>query len=150
MLKEFYRQWNVFLNLSVQLNHLMNRFRIILLPAIFLLLCRSGITQEPGAIDSLKRAVAKAITPAEKVYWYDNLSRTMMNVSPPAADSIGRELILYAEETRDRQLMYRAYMSNGLRCSYFRGQKAYSKKSIEYYEKALVLARQNRMEKEIG
>ena len=121
---------------------------------IFLFLCaligRQVIAQDPAALDSMKMALAKAVTPAEKVYWYDNLSRTMMNVSPPAADSVGRELILYAEETRDRVLMIKAYMSNGLRCSYFRGQKNYSTRSIGFYEKALAIARQNKMEKRTG
>lgn len=110
----------------------------------------STYAQDPAAIDSMKAALQKAGTPAEKVYWYDNLSRTMMNVSPPSADSMGQQLILFAEESRDRSLMVKAYMSNGLRCGYFRGQRNYTQRSIEYYEKALSIAKQNKMEKEIG
>lgn len=110
----------------------------------------SACAQESAAVDSIKAALQKATTPAEKVYWYDNLSRTMMNVSPPAADSIGQQLILFAEENRDRSLMVKAYMSNGLRCSYFRGQRNYTQRSIEYYEKALSIAKENKMEKETG
>ena len=41
-------------------------------------------------------------------------------------------------------------MSNGLRCSYFAGQKDYTNRSIEFYNKALDIARQNKMEKEVG
>ncbi|MEO7923693.1 MAG: tetratricopeptide repeat protein [Chitinophagaceae bacterium] len=129
---------------------MISHLRKIFLLFFFSLIGRQAFTQDPAALDSMKTALAKATTPAEKVYWYDNLSRTMMNVSPPAADSMGQELILYAEETRDRVLMIKAYMSNGLRCSYFKGQKNYTKKSIEFYEKALAIARQNRMEKRTG
>jgi len=110
----------------------------------------SSYAQEMSAIDSLKTSLQKASTPAEKVYWYDNLSRTMMNVNPRASDSIGQQLILFAEENRDRSLMVKAYMSNGLRCSYFRGQRNYTQRSIEYYEKALSIAKENKMEKDIG
>ena len=108
------------------------------------------VAQQPEAIDSLKIALAEAKTPDEKGYWYDNLSRTMMNVNPKAADSLGEQFILFAEESRDRKLMFDAYMSNGLRCSYFRGQKAFIERSIGYYEKALGIARQNKMEKRTG
>ncbi len=108
------------------------------------------VAQQPAAIDSLKKGLAEATTPAEKIYWYDNLSRTMMNVSPKAADSLGEQMILFAEENRDRKLMIAAYMSNGLRCSYFRGQKSFTERSIGYYEKALAIAKQNRLEKETG
>ena len=110
----------------------------------------SACAQESAAVDSIKAALQKATTPAEKVYWYDNLSRTMMNVNPKAADSLGEQFILFAEESRDRKLMFDAYMSNGLRCSYFRGQKAFIERSIGYYEKALGIARQNKMEKRTG
>lgn len=108
------------------------------------------VAQQPEAIDSLKIALAEAKTPDEKGYWYDNLSRTMMNVNPKAADSLGEQFILFAEESRNRKLMFDAYMSNGLRCSYFRGQKAYIERSIVYYEKALLIAEQNNMEKRSG
>jgi tetratricopeptide (TPR) repeat protein len=106
--------------------------------------------QQPATIDSLKRALGNASTAAEKVYWFDNLSRTLMNVNPAASDSVGKELILFAEQSRDRELMFKAYMSNGLRCSYFRGQKAYNARSIEFYEKALAIARQNKLEEKTG
>jgi tetratricopeptide (TPR) repeat protein len=98
----------------------------------------------------MKSSLAKAKTPEEKVYWLDNISRTAMNVKPELADEYGRQLITFAEETRDRKLMVKAYMSNGLRCSYFAGQKDYTTRSIEFYNKALEIARQNKMEEETG
>jgi len=107
-------------------------------------------SQQAAALDSMKISFAKAKTPEEKVFWLDNLSRTAMNVDLPQAESYGKQLISFAEETRDRKLMIKAYMSNGLRCSYFAGQKDYTNRSIDFYNKALEIARQNKMEEEIG
>jgi len=107
-------------------------------------------SQETAALDSMRSSFAKAKTPEEKVYWLDNISRTAMNVKPELADEYGRQLITFAEETRDRKLIIKAYMSNGLRCSYFVGQKDYTTRSIEFYNKALDIARQNKMEEETG
>lgn len=117
---------------------------------VFLLLFFTAGAQQPGAVDSLQKALAAATNPPDKLYCYDNLSRTMMNVNPRKADSLGEQMILYAEENRDRKGMIYAYMSNGVRCGYFRGQKAYSEKSLAYFEKALTIAKQNRLEKETG
>lgn len=101
-------------------------------------------------MDSLKKKYAKAVTAYDKVALLDELSRVMMNVNPKEADEMGKKLIAEAEESRDRKLMFRAYISNGIRCSYFATQKAYSERAIEFYNKALELARQNRMEKKVG
>src|SRR4030095_17158973 len=106
--------------------------------------------QQAAALDSMRSALAKAKTPEEKVYWLDNISRTAMNVKLELAEEYGSQLITFAEETRDRKLMIKAYMSNGLRCSYFAGQKDYTTRSIEFYNKALEIARQNKMEEETG
>ncbi|HEX6170228.1 MAG TPA: hypothetical protein VFZ33_11060 [Chitinophagaceae bacterium] len=106
--------------------------------------------QQAAALDSMKSTLAKAKTPEERVFWLDNLSRTAMNVNLAQADEYGKQLISYAEETRDRKLMIKAYMSNGLRCSYLIGQKDYTTRSIEFYNKALEIARQNKMEDEVG
>ncbi len=107
-------------------------------------------SQQAAALDSSKAQLAKATTPEEKVFWLDNISRTAMNVSLPQAEEYGKQLITFAEETRDRKLMVKAYVSNGVRCSYFSGQKDYTSRSIEYYNKAFEIARQNKMEDEIG
>ena len=106
--------------------------------------------QQAAALDSIKSSLAKAKTPEEKVFWLDLLARTAMSVDPVQADAYGKQLITFAEETRDRKLMVKAYMSNGTRCGYFVGQKEYTNRSIEYYNKALEIARQNKMEEETG
>jgi len=125
----------------------MKIYRTILLLTISLLITNATFSQEAAAVDSLKKAVEKATTPKEKVNWLDELSRVLMNVNQKEADEYGSKLIAVAEESRDRELMFKAYLSNGTRCSYFAQQKAYSQRAIEYYNKALELARQNRMEK---
>ncbi len=112
--------------------------------------CLAIHAQEAAAVDSIKNALSKATTAEEKVIWLDELSRVMMNVNPKEGDEYGNKLIAVAEESRDRKLMFKAYLSNGLRCSYFAHQKAYSQKAIEFYNKALELARHNRMEEEVG
>lgn len=117
---------------------------------LFFLLPVSLPGQQPAAVDSLRKALQSAQTPEEKGYWFDNLSRTLMNVNPAASDSVGEQFILFAEESRNRKLMFDAYMSNGLRCSYFRGQRAFLDRSIAYYEKALAIARESKMEKRTG
>ena len=106
--------------------------------------------QQAAALDSIKSSLAKAKTPEEKVFLLDVLARTAMSVDPAQADSYGKQLITFAEETRDRKLMVKAYMSNGTRCGYFAGQKEYTNRSIEYFNKALEIARQNKMEEETG
>ena len=118
-------------------------FCILFLPIV-------AMSQQAAAVDSIKKSLAGAKTPEEKVFWLDNLSRTFMNVNLSQADEYGKQLISVAEDSRDRKLMIRAYMSNGIRCSYFAGQKDYTLRSIEFYNKALDIARQNKMEKEIG
>jgi tetratricopeptide (TPR) repeat protein len=108
------------------------------------------VAQEAAAVDSLKKSYTKAVTAQEKVSILDELSRVLMNVNPKEADEYGQKLIAEAEESRDRKLMFRAYLKNGERCSYMANQKSYSAKAIEYYNKALELARQNRLQEEEG
>ncbi len=106
--------------------------------------------QNPAAVDSLKARMEAAKTPEEKAYLLDNLSRTMMNVDKQKAEEYGKQLIALAEESRDRNLMIDAYVSNGVRCSYFAGQRDFINRSIEYYNKALDIAQQNKLEDKIG
>ena len=106
--------------------------------------------QQAAVVDSIKRELAKAPTAREKIYWLDNLSRTLMNVNQAEAEKYGNEQITIAEESRDRDLMVAAYMSNGLRCSYLVSQKTYANRSLDYYNTALTIARQNKLEEKIG
>jgi tetratricopeptide (TPR) repeat protein len=127
--------------------HLLRR----LLPVIFILFVSlSARSQEAAAVDSIRTALAKAVTLEEKFPLMEELSRVLMNVNPKQSDDMGSQLITLAEESRDRKFMFKAYLSNGDRCTYMASQKAYSDKAIEFFEKALALAKQNRMTEETG
>jgi len=117
---------------------------------IGLAFCAAGMSQQAAVIDSLKKVLATAKTAEEKIDILDMLSRSLMNVNPKEADEYGKQLITMAEETRNRQLMVKAYMSNGTRCGYFAGMQDYTSRAIDYCNKALAIARENKMDKEIG
>lgn len=106
--------------------------------------------QQAAAVDSIKKGLAAARTVEDKIYWLDILSKTLMNVNLAESEKYGEQLIEIAEESRNRKLMIRAYLSNGTRCSYFSTQKEYINRAIDYYNKALDIARQNRMDQEVG
>lgn len=110
----------------------------------------ASIAQQAAAVDSMKKTLTAAKTTEEKVVALDQLSRTLMNVNPREADEYGKQLITVAEESRDRNLMIKAYMSNGTRCSYFTGLKDYADRSVDYYSKALAIAKQNRLDDDAG
>lgn len=123
----------------------MRMLKFVLLFCLLGTLFTTGHTQDLKAVESLKKKLAAAKTPADKVYFMDNLSRILMNVDLQQAEELGKQIILVAEESRDRELMVKAYMSNGQRCSYFGGRGDYTERSIQYYEKALDIARQNKL-----
>jgi tetratricopeptide (TPR) repeat protein len=121
-------------------------FFVLILHFIF----QYAYTQQAAAIDSIRTALAAAKTTEDKAYWLDNLSRTLMNVNLAEADKYGEQFITLAEESRDRELMVRAYQSNGTRCMYMATQKKFADRSVDYYNKALSIARQNKIEEKIG
>ena len=128
----------------------MNNIRRVWLLLSFVFAFLDCYQQDAAAVDSIKSEFAKAKTTEEKCYWLDNLSRTMMSVDLRQADEYGNQLISLAEESRDRRLMIDAYISNGVRCSYFGSQREFIKRSIEYYNKALDIARLNKIEDKVG
>src|SRR5262245_11162030 len=117
---------------------------------IVLSCCVAGMAQQAAAVDSMKKSLAAAKTIEERIDVLDALSRTLMNVNPQQADEYGKQLITVAEESRNRKLMIKAYMSNGTRCGYFSGMQDYTNQSIGYYTKALAIARENKMDEETG
>jgi tetratricopeptide (TPR) repeat protein len=106
--------------------------------------------QEAAFVDSVKAELAKVTSAEDKVRLLDELSKAMMNISPQQADEYGQKLIVVAEESRDRKLMVKAYLSNGTRCSYFAVKKEYLNKAIEFFNTALKIAQQNRLDEETG
>lgn len=106
--------------------------------------------QQAAAVDSLKKSLSLATTPREKVELMDRLSRVLMNVNLQEADAYGKQMIQVAEESRDRKLMVDAYLSNGLRCSYFAARGDYTARAIGFYNQAMDIARKNSDEASMG
>lgn len=109
-----------------------------------------GAGQSANIIDSLKKELAKAQTPGDKVYLLDIISRAVMNGSLEQGEKYGKQIIEVAEESRDRPLMIKAYQSNGTRCSYFAGNRNFTNRAIEYYNNALSIAKERKMDDEAG
>ncbi len=127
--------------------HLFRKYTTLLL---FILISSTGMTQQTEVVDSLKASLARAVTIEDKFFLMENLSRVLMNVNLQEAEKCGNDLIRLAEESRIRKLMVQAYVSNGIRCSYMRGQKSFMDRSIGYFNQALELAKKNRMDEQIG
>lgn len=106
--------------------------------------------QQAAAVDSMKNGLEKAKTLEEKLYWLDLLSRSLMNVDLQQADVYGKKMIALAEESRDRLFMIKAYKSNGTRCTYQVGNKNYIEQAIGFFNQALTIAKQNRLDDETG
>lgn len=122
-----------------------------LLLSLILLTCILPVFgQQAAAIDSMRLAVSHAKTTEDRAYWMDMLARTLMSVDLAQSEKAGQELIELAEESRDRKLMIFAYRSSAVRYSYYGGQKEYTEKSISYYNKALNIARDNKLDAETG
>ena len=106
--------------------------------------------QEDKRIDSFKLAATNAPTIEGRIQALDVLSRMLMNINLEEAEKYGKQLISVAEESRNRKLMIKAYLSNGLRCSYFAGRKEFTDRSIEFYNKALDIAVKNEYQDKIA
>lgn len=122
-------------------------WRLLLTASLFLSIISSA-QQNVAVIDSFKQRLAKAQTSKDKIYIMGNLARTLMTVNLAEADRYGSLINQEAELSRDRSLMVQALMINGERYSYFTTNKDYIQKSIGYYNKALEVAKQNRLDKE--
>jgi tetratricopeptide (TPR) repeat protein len=120
-----------------------------LLPVLLVLLSfLCNAQQNPGLEDSLKRKLSKAVKPADRVYVLSELCQIFMSTNMQEADKYGKLLLQEAEISRDRKLMVQALLANGDRFSYFGSIKDYNQKSIDYYNKALEVARQNDLDEE--
>ena len=125
----------------------MRRFTLFL----FLLLSSFLMHAQDAAVaDSLKKKLLTVKSTDEKFTVLKDLSRLMMNVNPAVADSLGKEMIRIAEESRDRKMIFSSYLENGVRCSFFNTQKSYRDRAFEYMNKALASAKENKMDEEIG
>ena len=100
-----------------------------------------------AVIDSMKQQLQQANTDKKKVELLGYLCRTLMNADLAEADKYGQQMILVAEQSRDRELMVDALLVNGERFSYLSGRRDNIDKAISYYQRGLELARKNKMDK---
>lgn len=119
----------------------------------FLLVITSGFAikaqVQPAVIDSFKVKLASAKTDDERMETLGYLSKVLMNVNPAEADKYGKQMIEIAESTRDRKKMIRALLSNGERFSYLAGRRENLEKAINYYNEALAVAKENKLDEQI-
>ena len=99
-----------------------------------------------AVIDSMKQELQQANTDKKKVELLGYLCRTLMNVDLAEADKYGQQMILVAEQSRNRDLMVDALLVNGERFSYLAGRRDNIDKAISYYQRGLELARKNKMD----
>ena len=120
-----------------------------LLPVLLLFISiLAKAQQNPALEDSLKRKLSKTVKVEDRIEILSDLSRIMMNTNIPEADKFGKQLLQEAELSRDRKLMVKALLVNGERYSYFGTGKDYNQKSLDYYNQALDMARNNELDEE--
>jgi tetratricopeptide (TPR) repeat protein len=118
---------------------------------LLLIIKITGKAQQPPAIiDSFKIKLARATTGKEKVEMLGKISQLYMSVNPLMADSFGKKMMEEAEISRDRSLIIKALLTNGERNSYLARRKENLDKAIDYYNRALTVAKENKMDKEIA
>jgi len=100
-------------------------------------------------IDSLKIQLARATTNEEKIEKLSLLSRTLMNINLAEAEKYGLQMIEVAEMSRDRKLMVKALLANGERYSYLAGRKDNLEKAVDYFNRALEMARKNKLDEQM-
>lgn len=108
----------------------------------------AGAQQNPALIDTFKAKIARAKTPEDKVEQLGSMAMVLMNTSITEADKYGELMIREAEISRKRPLMVKALLINAVRYSFFSMNKEFVKKSISYYNQALEIAKQNKLDKE--
>ncbi len=101
---------------------------------------------QPAVIDSFKNQLARAATIDEKILYTSLLAKTLMNINPAEADEYGKQLLQIAETSRQRDKIINALLVNGERFTYLAGRKDNIDKAISYYNQALTLARQNKID----
>jgi len=70
----------------------------------------NSVAQNFPLTDSVKRNLANAKTPKEKIKWMAELAQFYMNLNRPYSDSLTRAMHEEAELTRDQELIAEAYL----------------------------------------
>lgn len=122
-------------------------YRPLLLLALLVSLAGKAQNTNPAVV-VLEKKLAAAKTPEERLKILGGLSKVYINENFRASDSVGNLMIRESEITRDRHLMAEALLVNGERYSYFAGRKEQFEKALSYYNRALDMARENKLDKD--
>ncbi len=117
-----------------------------LLLFVLIVISHLTIAQRPALVDSLKKMLNGSISEQEKFDITANLSRILMNTNPAEADIYGQQLIQIAEASRKRDRMINALLINGERFSFLAGRRDNIEKAMNYYNRGLALAHQNKID----
>ncbi len=109
----------------------------------------SSAQSRPVVIDSFKNLLKTEVSPEKRIAVTSNIALLLIYVDLAESDKYGQEAIEIAEATRNRKLMAKALLMNGRRYSYLGGRKDNIEKSVLYYNKALALARANKLDEEM-
>lgn len=123
--------------------------RKLLFVAALLFSCVVFGQQSPDVVERAKQALTRTKEPAQRLDTLSALVQMLMNTNMEQANVYARQMIREAEMTRDRRLMARALRYNGERYAYVSFNKEFIEKANENLNKALELARNNKVQDEI-
>ncbi|GAA4320201.1 tetratricopeptide repeat protein [Flaviaesturariibacter amylovorans] len=113
-----------------------------------LFICLFVQAQRDVMLDSFQRQLSVAKTPSERVTLLGRLMRYAASSNPAESDRWGRQLTEEAERSRDRVLIFKSLMYHGERYTYQQQNRDALAKSIDFFTRALDVARRNKLDKE--
>jgi tetratricopeptide (TPR) repeat protein len=124
--------------------------RKIILFLFLPVLYNSAVAQSSLLEDSLKRELARASLPEDRIIWMRELAQYYMGVNNQLADDYGNQMTEMADSSRNRKLMIRACLYNAQRYYGFSALQQSVTKGLAYAQQALDLARHNNLDEYIG
>jgi hypothetical protein len=103
-------------------------------------------TQTSFFEDSVKKQLAKASLPQERINWMRVLAQYYMGLNNQLSDEYGNQMMEIADSSRDRELMAKACLYNAQRYYNFGASQEYISKGLAYSQKAFDLVRNNSMD----
>src|SRR6185436_8855651 len=110
----------------------------------------NSIAQNYPLTDSIKRNLANARTPKEKIKWMADLSQFYMGMNRPYSDSLAREMHEEAELSRDQELIAEAYLRDADRFFNMAAVQGNLNKATELVDKALEASKAAKSEEYTG
>ena len=125
------------------------RHRIIFLIILGFLPVAIVFSQETQLVDSMVKKYQAETDPKQKALIAGKLTLTYNSINPAVADSFGKLCLKYAEYSRDRKTMVKAYSYIGEKFLHRTQRKENIEKSLGYYQQAYNLARESKLDEEM-